>query len=59
MGQFLGADVGQQPRDPAVGHRVALGQIAQRRAELPIRPAILAEDHLGDLGIGVVIFTGY
>ena len=41
MGKFLGADVCEGRGDFAVGHRVALGEIAQGCADLAVRTAEL------------------
>lgn len=40
MPQLLCADVGQQALELGVGHGVALGEVAQRRAELAVRASI-------------------
>mgnify|MGYP001348676451 CR=1 FL=1 len=52
MPQLLCADVGQQALELGVGHGVALGEVAQRRAELAVRAAVLADDHRRQLGVG-------
>ncbi len=54
MPQLLGADVGQQALELGVGHGVALGEVAQRRAELAVRTAVLRDDRRGKPWIRVL-----
>ena len=58
MPQLLGADVGQQALELGVGHGVALGEVAQRRAELAVRASILADDRRGEFGIRIFDLDG-
>ena len=44
-------DVGQKPRNIAVGHAVPLRKIAEGGAELAVRTAVLAHNHHGGTGI--------
>ena len=52
MPQFLRADVGQQTLQLRIGHGVALGKVAQGRAQLAVGTAVLADDHRRQLGVG-------
>lgn len=50
----LSTDIGEQPFQLRVGHGVALGEIAQRGAKLPIWTSILGDDNRRQLGIGIL-----
>ena len=52
MPQFLCTDVGQQALQLRIGHGVALGKVAQGRAQFPVGSAVLANDHRRQLGVG-------
>ena len=52
MPQFLCTDVGQQALQLRIGHGVALGKVAQGRAQLAVGTAVLADDHRRQLGVG-------
>ena len=58
MPQLLCADVGQQALELGVGHGVALGEVAQRRAELAVRAAVLRDDRRGKPWIRVLDLDG-
>ncbi len=46
VSELLRADIGEQSLELSVGHGEALTEIAQRRAELPVRSAVLVEYYL-------------
>lgn len=52
MCQFFGADVGEQSFELRIRHGIALAQVAQRRAHLSIRAAVLTDDDFGVFWIG-------
>ena len=58
MPQLLRADVGQQALELGVGHGVTLGEVAQRRAELAVRAAVLRDDRRGKPWIRVLDLDG-
>ena len=58
MPQLLCADIGQQALELGVGHGVALGEVAQRRAELAVRAAVLRDDRCGKPWIRVLDLDG-
>ena len=58
MPQLLCADIGQQAFELRIGHGVALGKIAQRRAELAVRAAVLRDDRRGKPWIRVLDLDG-
>ena len=58
MSQLLCTDVGQQALELGVGHGVALGEVAQRRAELAVRAAVLRDDRRGKPWIRVLDLDG-
>lgn len=52
MGQFLSADIVEDSHGDAVGSGEALGKIAHGSAHFTVGAAVLADDNLGQLGIG-------
>ena len=58
MPKFLRSNIRQQSLQLGVGHGVTLAQVAQRRAELAVRAAVLADDQRGQLGVRVLDADG-
>ena len=51
--KLLGADVGEEALQLGIGHGESLAEVAQRGAQLAIRPAVLGNDERCQLGIGI------
>ena len=58
MRKFLRGHVVEQPRHAAVGHGVALGEVAHGGGQFAVRPAELAGDGLGQAGVFVLDVDG-
>ena len=56
--QLLGADVGQHALELGIGHGVALGEVAQRRAKLSVGAAVLRDNCRGEPWIRVLDLDG-
>lgn len=53
MRQFFRTDICQKPGNLPVRHGIPLRQVTHGSGEFAVRSAELADDHLGDLGIGL------